>query len=76
MMLFWQALQTLSCRVIIISARLLCDEWPYFGVEETVEESRPDPTSPPTSDALHHASYSLLRLLGLATILAPVAWMI
>ena len=57
-------------------ARLLCDEWPYFGAEENVEESRPDPTPQPSSDALHHAAYSKLRLLELATLFTVASWMI
>ena len=49
----------------------------YFGAEAEVEEASPDPTSQPTSDALHHASYLLLLLLGPATAMHAVAtWMI
>lgn len=57
-------------------ARLLCDEWPYFGAEEIVEESRPDPTPQPSSYALHHPAYSKLRLFELATLLTVASWMI
>jgi len=49
-------------------AKLLCDEWIYFGAEAPSPNPPSQPTSP-TSGALHHAAYLLLLLFGSATAL-------
>lgn len=57
-------------------AKLLCDEWSYFGAEAEAEEASPDPT-PQTSGALNRAAYLMLLLLGPATAMHAVAtWII